>query len=1282
MKNNNISIHLTTRYLLSLLAIMLFMMALPVAAQGPPDGDGGEQPDPTTAKRAPQVRDEGRPVPTKDRAIITEDFEAGIIPPSGWTHLQTNPNETWEIDTVNPYNGSYHAHVLYDPALLDQDEVLLSPSFTATSGDVSLWSKGSLYWCRDTNDNCDLEIWFVNGTWDWGGGDDVYLGIVDNDWTSTWAWSQSIFDFSAYASGNPAQIAFRYVGNDGAEIGIDEIDINYSSGGACGDPHETNDSPGQATSIGYGTTLTDPDICPAGDEDYYAFSGNAGDPIVVDIDASAIGSSLDPVLHLYDTDGITELAVNDDYDGLDSYLEYTLPANGTYYLKVRDWGTPHGGPDYFYNISLDIGTVTQAKWTFMVYLDGDNNLEGAGIDDFMEMASAGSNNNVNILVQFDRISGFDSSYGNWTSAKRFRVTPGMEPTAGSALQDIGEVNMGDPQTLIEFAQWGMTNYPADHYALVLWDHGSGWRLKPEEMPLLKDIAFDDTSGGDGLDMPELRNAMGVLSNGGVNPLDLVGFDACLMGMIEVDNQLIPYAEVRVGSEETEPWDGWPFDTILSALVSNPNMSASDLGTAIVNDYYASYGNSQIQSAVDLQTAYNALNTAVDNLATALSNGLADHHAEIATARANTQEFFYPTYIDLYDFADQVKQEVNDATIDAAATAVMNAVNGAVIHEQHGTSWPGAHGISIYFPESDLGYDNNYDGNTGWLQFTANTFWDEWLHLFYNPPLTGDVIWEDDMESGVNGWTTDGFWHQVQDGVSPYPESHSPTHSWWYGQDATGDYDNGAANSGSLTSPAINIPASASVAGLSFWSWYETETDGTSWDQRWVQISTDGGATFQDLVQLSGDPMQTWLKHTLDLSPYIGSQVHLRFYFDTLDDIMNDYRGWYIDDVAIIADDVPPSPALRVEPPEQEVTSTGGTFQVEVTVENVVHLGAFQFDLVYDPTIIEFVDAELGSFLGSTGCTVMDAETHTSGRLTYGGHIVGTCFGPNGDGPVATITFDPVASGESDLILENEQLLTSDDPPGPITPVDLYPGHVTVRPCFFADVDCDGDVDIADIYAIAFRYGCQCGDACYAPIYDLNSTCFITTVDIQIAACYFGYPSGDFSACYTPATLLVSSEPPADERAAPTGLAVQVEPPLTTLDSVDQVFTITVDVANADNLGSFNFELNYDPAILQVETVSLGGTLQGMGFTPQGPIIASGKVTYGAASIHAGGLNGSETLATIELKTRREGSSVLDLENVEVSDMGGNLQSVTVQDGQVQVGAPEQPTIYLPIILKE
>ena len=178
--------------------------------------------------------------------------------------------------------------------------------------------------------------------------------------------------------------------------------------------------------------------------------------------------------------------------------------------------------------------------------------------------------------------------------------------------------------------------------------------------------------------------------------------------------------------------------------------------------------------------------------------------------------------------------------------------------------------------------------------TNNTFERD----FYWTPVAPYV---DDMENGTNDWSATGLWHQVDDS-SPYPESHSGAHSWWYGQDITGTYDTGATNYGTLTSQPIYIP-DGEQQYLRFWYWYETETQSAAWDQRKVQISVDDGA-FSDILQLYDDPMNYWLQSpAIDLSSYAGHTIQVRFYFNTFDSQYNGYRGWYIDDFEI--SDTPP-----------------------------------------------------------------------------------------------------------------------------------------------------------------------------------------------------------------------------------------------------------------------------------------------------------------------------------------------------------------------------------------
>ncbi len=335
------------------------------------------------------------------------------------------------------------------------------------------------------------------------------------------------------------------------------------------------------------------------------------------------------------------------------------------------------------------------QWTFMVYLDADNNLEPAGIDDFLEMAAVGSDDEVTILVQMDRIPGFTTAYGDWTGCKRFRVERGMTPEASAALADLGEANMGDPATLTGFIDWGMTAFPADNYAVVIWNHGNGWqkRSKPRE-PLFKAVASDDTNGHDILYIREVREALSRT----LSPVTLLGFDACLMGMVEVAYELRDTGpSFMTASEELEPGDGWPYDAILSRLSDTPSWGGAQLGRAIVDEYYAAYDLStqtRTQAVIDM-TKMTALAEAVSGFGQTLRTGW----------------------------------ETDRPAVTAAAETVMNRIDAAVIHEKHGEAHRGAGGLAIYFPESRYDFSVGYNGET--LRFAADTQWEEFLDAYYS-----------------------------------------------------------------------------------------------------------------------------------------------------------------------------------------------------------------------------------------------------------------------------------------------------------------------------------------------------------------------------------------------------------------------------------------------------------------------------------------------------------------------------------------------------------------------
>ncbi|HPH96167.1 MAG TPA: carboxypeptidase regulatory-like domain-containing protein [Anaerolineaceae bacterium] len=156
--------------------------------------------------------------------LLSEGFEGAAFPPADWTLESSSTVETWKQSTSS-HSGSYSAHVEYD---YDQDEWLLTPEYALATGTLSVWSNGSVYWCKTTFDNCDLNVWLVVG--EVGGGDDVFVGKLDDVWTTNWAWAESIFDLTSILPGQPVRIGFQYLGNDGAEVTIDDITLNGETG--------------------------------------------------------------------------------------------------------------------------------------------------------------------------------------------------------------------------------------------------------------------------------------------------------------------------------------------------------------------------------------------------------------------------------------------------------------------------------------------------------------------------------------------------------------------------------------------------------------------------------------------------------------------------------------------------------------------------------------------------------------------------------------------------------------------------------------------------------------------------------------------------------------------------------------------------------------------------------------------------------------------------------------------------------------------------------------------
>jgi len=385
----------------------------------------------------------------------------------------------------------------------------------------------------------------------------------------------------------------------------------------------------------------------------------------------------------------------------------------------------------------------------MLYQDADDKILEQDITlDLNEAERVGSSDNVTIVAQLDRYRGGFSGDDNWTGARRYLVTrdSNLNQVGSEVVADLGEVNMSDTNTLVDFATWAMQTYPADRYALILSDHGMGWPGGWSDTDSSARTSSNSPLGqsaGDQLFLNEIDDALGqIRQQTGVDKIDLLGMDACLMGHIEVLSALEPHARYAVLSQETEPALGWAYASVFQTLEANPGMDGAQLGQAIVNSYIVEdqrilddgaradllrqssgmsglfgstprisadqlarqMGGDITLAAIDLSRVPDLMSR-VNDLSFVLQSA---DDGTVARAKRFTRSFTSifgsevpPSYIDLGNFTQLLQREVNNAQVTQAASGVMAAIDSSVVAINNGPNKRGATGVSIYFPNSTL-----------------------------------------------------------------------------------------------------------------------------------------------------------------------------------------------------------------------------------------------------------------------------------------------------------------------------------------------------------------------------------------------------------------------------------------------------------------------------------------------------------------------------------------------------------------------------------------------------
>lgn len=408
----------------------------------------------------------------------------------------------------------------------------------------------------------------------------------------------------------------------------------------------------------------------------------------------------------------------------------------------------------------------KASWSVLVYMAADNSLASFASYNIDDMAKGlSSTHGVNVLVQWDKPED--------TKTWRYQITPGGKVDAGTLSSEMGY----NPEAeLVKAMQWVVEKYPAEQYAVILWDHGSGvldfdpgatktisspmrW-LDLLPMDAHRGVLYDD-SQNTCLTNAGLRSALEKINHLLGKKLDVIAMDACLMAMVEVTYQMKDLVSLFVCSQQTIPGDGYPYSKFIKPLSTNPTSTTPlALATDMVSSYKEFYSTEQPTSdftlaALDV-TGIERIKENIDHFIDAVMHCYAIDAEQtkkmIMAARAAAIHFDMAEYIDLYSLYAQVLQQIKQTSpkssvilanqhispkltvsaeykqaLDTLSTVVTNGLTyiiRMVLKKAAGPAYAGAQGISIYYPSNGV-IDDSYKQTL----FAQNSQWISFVQLF-------------------------------------------------------------------------------------------------------------------------------------------------------------------------------------------------------------------------------------------------------------------------------------------------------------------------------------------------------------------------------------------------------------------------------------------------------------------------------------------------------------------------------------------------------------------------
>ena len=332
-------------------------------------------------------------------------------------------------------------------------------------------------------------------------------------------------------------------------------------------------------------------------------------------------------------------------------------------------------------------------YTIMVYMCGAD-LEsqyGMAVNDLVEMAGAAISDKVNVIV-------FTGGTTKWNTDVISSKYNQIIKIAGNGqisylIENAGTGTMLDSDNLTSFIEYCADNFPANRYALIMWDHGGG---------SISGYGYDEKYPD--INPMTLADIDRALTDADV-AFDFVGFDACLMATTETAIMLAEHADYLIASEESEPGIGWYYTDWLSNLAKNTSMPTVEIGKNIADDFVyhsktEAKGQPATLSVVDLAEIQDIIPNKLSAYSLATEQLISSDFNTVAAARSGSREFAADCYIDMVDMIDMTSQINTPEALD-----LTRSLMSAVKYNNTTSDMSNAYGLSIYFPYRSLKYVN-------------------------------------------------------------------------------------------------------------------------------------------------------------------------------------------------------------------------------------------------------------------------------------------------------------------------------------------------------------------------------------------------------------------------------------------------------------------------------------------------------------------------------------------------------------------------------------------------